>query len=133
MRAAASNTAGAMTGFMGMGMAGQAGGASMQELYAMGKQQNAASAQQAGSSVQPSGGAAGGWQCACGAVNTGNFCSQCGAKKPEEKWTCSCGAVNTGNFCPQCGAKKPDPKWTCSCGTVNEGKFCSNCGTKRPE
>lgn len=36
MKSAASNTAGAMTGFMGMGMAGQAGGANMQNLYQMG-------------------------------------------------------------------------------------------------
>ena len=44
MKAAASNTAGAMTGFMGMGMAQQAGGANMQNLYQMGAQQQAQSA-----------------------------------------------------------------------------------------
>lgn len=54
----------------------------------------------------------------------------------EEAWACpSCGAVVTGNFCKECGAKKPEaPKtWTCpSCGqTDNDGKFCKNCGAKR--
>ena len=47
MKSAASNTAGAMTGFMGMGMAGQAGGANMQNLYQMGAQQQAAQQQAA--------------------------------------------------------------------------------------
>ena len=46
--------------------------------------------------------------------------------------TCSCGNVNTGNFCPNCGSKKPDAGWTCSCGTVNTGNFCTQCGSKRP-
>lgn len=40
MRTAAANTAGAMTGFMGMRIASQAGGANMQELYQMGQQTN---------------------------------------------------------------------------------------------
>jgi hypothetical protein len=50
-------------------------------------------------------------------------------------WTCSCGTVNTGNFCMNCGTKKPEApaEWTCSCGTVNKGNFCMNCGTKKPE
>ena len=37
MRAAAGNKGGAMTGFMGMGMAQQAGGVGIQDLYAMGQ------------------------------------------------------------------------------------------------
>jgi membrane protease subunit (stomatin/prohibitin family) len=126
MRSAASNTSGAMTGFMGMGMAQQAGGANMQNLYAMGAQQAETRAQQEAAS-------AGSWKCSCGAVNTGKFCSECGAKQPEAGWKCSCGAVNTGKFCSECGAKKPETDWTCGCGTVNTGKFCSNCGSKRPE
>ena len=49
-------------------------------------------------------------------------------------WNCpQCGTVNTGNFCNNCGTKRPSASWTCpQCGTVNEGNFCKNCGTKRP-
>ena len=42
MRMAAGNKGGAMSGFMGMGMAQQAGQANLQSLYAMGQQQAAA-------------------------------------------------------------------------------------------
>lgn len=96
MQAAASNEAGAMTGFMGMGMANMAGGMNPQNLFAMG-QQVQTPAQQAPQQ------AAGGWTCACGSVNTGNFCANCGTPKPAAGWTCSCGAVNTGKFCTNCG------------------------------
>lgn len=81
MKAAASNEAGAMTGFMGMGMAMNAGGAmNAQNLFAMGQQAQQQPFQQ--QPVQPQQ-AAGGWRCTCGAVNNGNFCQNCGAKKPE--------------------------------------------------
>lgn len=54
----------------------------------------------------------------------------------DGSWTCSCGNVNTGNFCGNCGNKKPQPQvptqWTCSCGASNSGKFCGNCGSPRP-
>ena len=137
MRAAASNAAGAMTGFMGMGMAGNMGGMNAQNLFAMGQQQAAAQAANAPAPAAstPSPAAQSGadsWTCSCGAVNTGKFCMECGAKKPEMGWTCSCGAVNTGKFCSECGAKKPEAEWTCSCGAVNKGKFCAECGAKRP-
>ena len=129
---AAGNAAGAMTGFMGMGMLGNMGGGfnSAQQIAAMQQQQMA---QQQMQPVTP---AAGGWTCACGATVTGNFCPQCGAKKPEPAagWKCACGATATGKFCPECGAPKPanDGGWTCSCGAVNTGKFCANCGSKKP-
>ncbi|MDO4815962.1 MAG: SPFH domain-containing protein [Bacillota bacterium] len=116
---ASQNENGAMAGFMGMGMAMNVGGNNAQNLYAMG---NAAAAPAAG------------WTCACGTANTGNFCTNCGAKKPVANgWTCACGAVNTGNFCTNCGAKKPAADWTCACGAVNTGNFCTNCGAKKPE
>ncbi len=129
MRAAAENDAGAMTGFMGMGMAMNQGGMNAQNLFAMGQQQQ----QQAKPEVP-----ADGWKCSCGAVATGKFCAQCGAKKPETKvpgeWVCTCGAKNSGKFCAQCGSPKPADAdgWTCTCGSVNKGKFCPNCGAKKP-
>ncbi|MBQ7060602.1 MAG: SPFH domain-containing protein [Clostridia bacterium] len=125
MKAAANNQGGAMAGFVGLGMATQAGGANAANLFQLGQQQQQAAAQQP----------ANGWTCSCGTVVNGNFCPQCGNKKPEPAgtWTCACGSVNTGNFCPNCGSKKPEPAgtWTCACGTVNTGNFCSNCGTKK--
>lgn len=58
----------------------------------------------------------------------------------SEGWTCpACGTTgNTGKFCNECGAKKPEPSdgtWTCpACGTKgNTGKFCNECGAKRPD
>ena len=129
IKAAASNEAGAMTGFMGMGMAMNAGGGmNAQNLFAMGQQQQ---------TRQPTP-AASGWKCSCGAVVTGKFCPECGSKKPEPvqagSWKCKCGATATGKFCPECGSPKPvEDGWTCSCGSVNKGKFCQNCGAKKPE
>ena len=135
MQTAAGNSAGAMTGFMGMGMAMNAGNRmNAQDLFAMGQQQQAqqAAAQQA---AKP---AADGWKCSCGAINTGKFCSECGAPKPAdaEGWVCSCGAVNKGKFCSNCGAKKPAgaPLYRCDkCGwepedPSNPPRFCPECG-----
>lgn len=50
------------------------------------------------------------WTCpVCGAAASGNFCSECGERRPEDgTWTCpECGAECTGNFCSYCGAKRP--------------------------
>ncbi|MBR7178229.1 MAG: SPFH domain-containing protein [Oscillospiraceae bacterium] len=139
MEAAASNSAGAMTGFMGMNMAGGAMGGGFnqaQQFYQMGMQQQAQQAQQA-----PAAPAAGGWKCACGAENTGKFCAECGAAKPAAGWTCACGAVNKGKFCSECGAKKPSaaPLYRCDkCGwepedPKNPPKFCPECGDRFDE
>lgn len=142
MKTAAGNEAGAMTGFMGMGMAMNAAGGGMnaQNLFAMGQQQQA---QQAAQTPQPTPApqaapAAGGWKCACGTTVTGNFCPNCGTKRPaeDEGWTCSCGAVNKGKFCTNCGAKKPAgvPLYRCDkCGwepedPKNPPRFCPECG-----
>lgn len=78
MKAAASNKAGAMTGFMGMGMAMNAGGGmNAQNLFAMGQQQQQAQQQTPATPAAP---AADGWKCACGATVSGNFCPNCGGK-----------------------------------------------------
>ncbi len=95
LKTAAGNENGAMMGFMGMGMAANAGAnLNTQQLYAMAQAQK---------EQEPKDG----WKCSCGAVNTGNFCSNCGSKKPD------------GGFCSNCGAK------------VEAGaKFCHECGNK---
>ena len=102
MRTAAGNSAGAMTGFMGMGMAMNAGGVNAQNLYAMGQQQAAPAA--APTAAAP---AAESWTCACGSVNTGKFCPECGAKKPVYRCN-KCGwkpayPSKPPKFCPECG------------------------------
>ena len=106
MKDAAKNSAGAMTGFMGFGMAQNSGNNSpAADLYAMAQQ----NAQKQGAAVP-----ADGWTCECGTVNTGKFCNECGKPKPK-KWVCACGAENTGKFCTACGKPRPE-KWTCECG-----------------
>lgn len=130
MKAAAANENGAFMGFMGMGMAQQAGGMNAQNLFAMG--------QQAPRQPEPAAPAAGGntWKCECGAENSGKFCMNCAKPRPAPagQWTCTCGAVNTGKFCMECGGPKPAAAegWTCACGAVNKGKFCAECGKPKP-
>lgn len=126
MEAAANNQAGAMTGFMGMGMAMNAGGGmnTAANLYAMGQQQQQQQQMQPPQMQQPQMQQQA-YQPAPGA-----------APAPQSgSWTCECGTANVGNFCGNCGKPKPVIQagpWTCSCGAVNEGKFCGNCGKPRP-
>ena len=131
MQDAAKNAGGAAVGFMGMNMAGAAGGLNAQALYQMGAQQPV---QQ--TAPQAAAAPAGSWNCACGAVATGKFCPECGAKKPEDGWKCACGTVNKGKFCTECGAKKPAgvPQYKCDkCGwepadPTKPPRFCPECG-----
>lgn len=145
VRDAGSNAAGAMNGFMGVGMGMNAMNQTLSGLGALQTPQdqqgqmngNVAQGQMAGAMNQsqpnPAGSAAGTWTCECGHTNTGKFCSECGkpAPAPKMEWTCECGQVNTGKFCSECGKPAPAAEWTCECGQVNKGKFCSNCGKAR--
>ena len=131
MKMAASNKNGAMMGFMGMGMASQAGGMNAQSLFQMGAQQKAEAQQR----MAAQSAAEGIWTCKCGTKNTGKFCMNCGSQKPapQASWTCKCGTQNTGKFCMNCGLPKPaEDSWTCKCGAVNKGKFCMECGSPKP-
>jgi len=154
--AAANEGAGPAMAFMGMNMAGNAGGMNAQNLYAMGQQQGQQQAPPPPPQAEGGGfgmaqppqapapqqelpqqaAPAGQWTCSCGAVNNGKFCSECAKPKPEEaaSWTCPCGAVNTGKFCSECAKPKPDEtaEWACACGAVSTGKFCANCGKPKP-
>lgn len=96
MENAASNENGAMNGFVGMGFAQQAGGASASQFIKPG------TPVPPGAQV-PQTPAVVAWTCDCGAQNTGNFCQNCGAKRPA-----ACAHLNAGPdsaFCPDCGAK----------------------------
>jgi len=136
METAAGNQAGAMTGFMGMGMAGGAMGGGFnaaQQFYNMG-------AEQVNQATPPT---VDSWKCVCGATVTGKFCPECGLKRtmPKDGWKCSCGTLNKGKFCTECGAKKPEdaPLYRCDkCGWEpadphNAPKFCPECGDRFDE
>lgn len=129
MRTASENSAGAMNGFVGMGMAMNAGGANTANLFAMGeKSRNAA---------QDAAPAADTWICGkCGKEARGNFCPECGEKR-SDGWRCGkCGEMNKGKFCTNCGEKKPAGAllYKCDkCGWEPEDpahppKFCPECG-----
>lgn len=97
MKAAASNSSGAMGGFVGMGLAKNVGNIDAGALFSM---DNSSSSDSKDS-----------WVCKCGNKNTGNFCPNCGAKKNETGFFCEkCGhkfdkSSEKPNFCPECGNK----------------------------
>ncbi len=140
MRSAAANdNAGAFAAFAGMGMAANAGGANAANLYqqggAVGQQPvvgnaapnggfavadqpvpvpavapEATAAAAAAAAATPA--ASNEWACPkCGSVQSGNFCAQCGEKRPanENVYRCNkCGwqpsdPANPPKFCPECG------------------------------
>lgn len=136
MQAAAENpgAGGPAMAFMGMNMTQTAGGASVQNLYQMGRDPARASQEPR---AEAQGARSAGWTCPCGQTgNGGKFCQSCGAAQPQpaESWTCACGAANMGRFCVECGKSKPieDDGWACSCGARNKGRFCSECGSPKP-
>ena len=120
--AAANEGAGAAMAFMGMNMAGQAGGSNAQTLFQMGQQMGGQQAQPQMYAQQPqqaapaqaapaAAAAVAGWTCSCGAVNKGKFCSECGSPKP---------AGVPQYKCDKCGWEPEDP--------THPPKFCPECG-----
>lgn len=125
MKAAASNSNGAMTGFLGMGMAQNAGGINTDNLFAMNQQNKSANNSD-------------NWVCSCGTTSTGKFCQNCGKARPSSSssWKCECGSENVGKFCQNCGKPFNSPQIAEKCPYCGwkpfEGrplpKFCPNCG-----
>ena len=131
MKDAAKNEAGAMNGFIGMGMAMNNGGATAAGLFQQAAQQQGAQMAQVEpgpvnnpqfqetvtpaeekTAEEPAATEANYWTCPeCGAVNDNNFCVNCGTKRPLLIKKClDCGFTpadqnNLPNFCPQCGRK----------------------------
>ena len=104
MKDAANNPNGATNGFVGVGMANMVSGGMM-----------------GGATTSP-------WQNATPAQNnsTNNTTS-------TETWECpNCKKQVNGNFCPDCGAKKPEKAFCPNCGKKvdKDTKFCPDCGTK---
>ncbi len=108
LQSAGSNTAGAGAAFMGMGAGMTAMGGlfgSMQPMQQAPVQQMPVQQMPVQQQATP---AANNWNCTCGTANSGKFCSNCGAKKPETTgaWQCQCGVMNTGKFCSECGNQR---------------------------
>lgn len=119
IKTAAGNEAGAMTGFMGMGMINQGGamfGANMSEQSQMNNQMTEMNVVGGGvQEPQPKEetikNETEGVKCPnCGNIIVGNFCMECGTKKPE---------IPQEKFCSNCGTKADET-----------AKFCMNCGTQ---
>lgn len=117
LKDAGSNSGGAMAGFMGVGMGMNMGGNilgsygnNLQPQQPPQPQAQPAPAPAPAPVATPAPTADGQWTCACGAVNSSKFCTECGSKKPE---------APKKKFCPECGTE------------VKEGtKFCCECGAK---
>ena len=98
MESAAGNSAGAVTGFMGMNMAQNAGGVDVAELM-KDSDKGAMSSNTAGEDT---------WTCECGMTNTMGFCPKCGKPRPEKRVCPKCKFVfpselQNMQFCPNCG------------------------------
>jgi len=94
VKGAASNEAGSLNGFMGIGMMNMNTGNLFGNVAAGTMNVEPQKAQTPNN-----------WKCDCGAINTGKFCSECG--KPKEKKCPKCETINSSEakFCKECGEK----------------------------
>lgn len=129
VEAAAKNEAGAMNGFMGIGMMNMSTGGVMQgAVQGPWNQQNMQNStidlSKEKQPVQPQ-------------AQVQEQPAQEKSAEVQENWKCECGHENVAGakFCNECGKPKPaaQAKGTCSkCGLENPdgAKFCNNCGEK---
>ena len=124
VKSAASNSAGSMNGFMGIGMMNMATGGAMgnvaQGVWQDTTNQVPQQPVQQSSTAQP--------------VQSQNTVVE-DAKTNSSEWECpNCHTMTAGKFCPECGTKKPEnkKKFCANCGKeLKDGaKFCPECGTK---
>ncbi len=128
MQKAADNSAGAMTGFMGLGFAGNAmGGTAMDgDLIRQARDLEESKKEQGiGTAVCRS--------CGKSVDASAKFCPECGEKDPVMQaaaWKCSCGNLATGKFCSECGKKRADACPACGKPIAAGAKFCPECGER---
>lgn len=121
VKSAAENEAGAMNGFMGIGMMNMSTGNIMGSAVSNPWQNTAGSSMDLSNQEETK----------QGAVKEEKV-SEAKATK-NENWSCECGFTTDGKFCPNCGKKRPEGAKKCAtCGNkIEEGtKFCPECGTK---
>ena len=111
--AAGSNESGTGNTFLGMGIGMNTAGGMFGEISKANQEQiQQQNAQSANNMNQNPTASTEMWKCQnCGSDNTGNFCFNCGEKKPER---------TTGAFCSNCGFKFEG----------ETPKFCPNCGNQ---
>lgn len=105
IEAAGSNEAGSANAFLGMGIGMQGAGGFMSEASKTNREEITSEGQ---SLAREELNKSDGWECGeCNTKNRGNFCSNCGNKKPERKFCSNCGykIINNEKFCPECGNK----------------------------
>jgi len=114
---AAKNEAGAMNGFMGLGMMNMASGGMIGGAAQTPFNQNASVS---ATPVDP-------YQKPAQSESTVAV-----ANKQEGVKCPNCGTMINGKFCTECGTKAPsnEPKKCPKCGNLATGKFCTECGTK---
>ncbi len=116
MQDAANNSAGAATGFMGVGMMNMASSTGMMG----GAVQNAFSAQGASTTSSP-----------VDPYSKNETVANSISNNDVAKTICkNCGKEVVGKFCSECGTPVEEVKKCPNCNTEVTGKFCSNCGTK---
>lgn len=109
VKAAASNSAGSINGFMGIGM---------MNMTTQGAVNGVAQGVWQDTNIQNS--------------NQNNITNN---NSTSNEWEClQCHCLSTGKFCPNCGTKKPEnnKKFCTNCGKElsANANFCSECGTK---
>lgn len=107
LEAAGSNEGGSTGAFLGMGLGMQGAGGFMDAASRSNQRQMEENKKEVPSN--PSQNNRNHWFCPdCGNQNHGNFCVECGAKKPISNKCTNCGYEpkdGTPNFCPECGNK----------------------------
>lgn len=117
VKSAASNSNGAMNGFMGIGMMNMSSG------NVMGSAMQGAWQNTEKSSIDLS-----------KQENVEEQKEEAKVEEPKtEAWTCECGTQNEGKFCHNCGKPKAKTCQKCGVALPKDAKFCSNCGEKVEE